>query len=103
MVVVLPDTKVELVFKLVHKLQAASSLLHAQCLKLSELRDLEWIVVSTDHSLKTSSICLLFVQTPGLAEIQPSNNFNIEILYHTAHCDVIACLNPTSLQPSPHV
>ena len=64
-------------------------------MKPNELRDWEWMVCKPQS--KSQLAC------PGLAALQPHNTFDVEILYHVAHFDVITRLNPTAMLPFPHL
>jgi hypothetical protein len=83
------------------ELQAASSLLQVPVYifqKPNELRDWEWMVYNPQSKSQLDfSVC------PGLAALQPPNNFNIEIFYHATHFDVITSTNPTALLPFPYL
>ena len=83
------------------ELQAASSLLQVPVYifqKPNELRNWEWMVYNPQSRSQ-----LDFSTCPGLAALQSPNTFDIEILYHAAHFDVITRLNPTALLPFPHL
>ena len=84
------------------ELQAASSLLQVPVYlfqKPNESRDWEWMVYTPQSKTQ-----LHFDACPGIAALQPPNTFDIELLYHGAHFDVIyTSSNPTVQLPFPHL
>ena len=61
-------------------------------------RDWEWMVYSPQPKRR-----LNFTACPGLETVQSPSTFDIEILYHGVHFDVIASSDPRVQLPFPHL
>ena len=80
------------------ELQAASSLLQVPVYifqKPNDSREWEWMVYTPQS--KNFDAC------PGIATLQPPSTFDIELLYHAAHFDVITSSDPTAMLPFPRL
>ena len=81
------------------ELQATTSLFQVPVYlfqKPNETRDWEWVVYSPQPRSR-----LNYTLCSGLENVHPPNTFNIEILYHGAHFDVIANSDPRVQLPPP--
>ena len=77
------------------ELQAATSLFQVPVYifqKPNVSRLWEWMVYKPQSKDR-----LDFSACPRIAALKPPTNFNIEMLYNAAHCDVIASINPTAI------
>ena len=83
------------------ELQAASSLLQVPVYlfqRPNDSREWEWMVYTPQ-----SKVRMHFDACPGIATLQPPSTFDIELLYHAAHFDVITSSDPTVMLPFPHL